>query len=128
MSLPTWLIEHEQNGFPEAEELRNGLAGRGRVRMIGNENIRWHEWLIGFEFRRPGFHFSRTSSTILARGVVSRRLTRMLSRIALRVVQGPRRPPSYRTIAVLDLEPATAEADASGHGGDVAGTSHRVPG
>jgi hypothetical protein len=113
MSLPDWLIEHERNGFPEVEELRAHLDGRGRIRMIGNENVRWHEWLIGFEFRRPGFHFSRTSSAILAPGLASQRLRGTLSRIALRVVQGPRRPPSYRTIAVLDLPAETDQRAAT---------------
>jgi SAM-dependent methyltransferase len=111
VSPPLWLVEHERHGFPEAEEIRDRLASGGRVRMIGNENIGWHEWLFSFEFRRPGFHVSRVASTILAAGLTSRRWVRKLSRLALRIVQGPVRPPTYRTIAVLDLETATGEAE-----------------
>jgi SAM-dependent methyltransferase len=104
MSLPDWLVEHERYGFLEAEDLRETLEGRGRVRLIDNENIRWHEWLVGIEFRRPGFHASRIASRILARSVTSRARASVLNRVAVRLIQGPDRPPRYRTIAVLDLD------------------------
>jgi hypothetical protein len=113
MAPPSWLTEHEENGFPEPDELRGPLEGNGRVRMIGNENVRWHEWLFSFEFRRPGFHVSRLVSRALARGLASGRLARFPSRIALRAIQGPARPPSYRTIAVLDLGAAPAQPTAT---------------
>jgi SAM-dependent methyltransferase len=103
MSPPEWLLEHEANGFPEPEEIERRLGSHGAVRLLGNENLRWHEWLFRFEFRRPGFHLSRVAARVLSRGLVSRGLVRALSRLALRVVRGPDRPPSYRTIAVLDL-------------------------
>jgi SAM-dependent methyltransferase len=103
MPAPTWLLEHELHGFPERDELSAQLAGHGAVHLIDNENLRWHEWLFRFEFRRPGFHTSRAAARLLAKGLASRRPVRWLSRIAVRAVQGPNRAPSYRTIAVLDL-------------------------
>jgi SAM-dependent methyltransferase len=103
MHPPDWLAEHEAHGFPEQEELRNWLAGRGQLRLLGNENVRWHEFVFRFEARRPGFHLSRTTARLLAAGLGSRGLMRTLSRSAVRALQGPDRPPSYRTIAVLDL-------------------------
>jgi hypothetical protein len=78
-------------------------AGRGRIRVLANENVRWHELLFRFEARRPGFHLSRAAARILAAGLGSRGLARTLSRIAVRAAQGPDRPPSYRTIVVVDL-------------------------
>jgi SAM-dependent methyltransferase len=104
MSPPSWLAEHEQYGFPEREELAAQLCEHGAVRLIGNENIRWHEWLFRFEFRRPGFHASRAAAHALAAGLALPGAIGRLSRIAVRAVQGRDRPPSYRTIAVLDLD------------------------
>ena len=108
MPPPSWLAEHEHNGFPERGELREYLAGRGALRLIDDENIRWHEWLFGLEFRRPGFHASRATARALAAGLGSRGPMRALSRLAVRAIQGPDRPPCYRTIAVLDLPPRAA--------------------
>ena len=103
MEPPSWIVEHEEHGFPEREELRTQLARHGRVRLLGNENLRWHEWLFRFEFRRPGFHASRAAAQALAKGLGARSPVGALSRLAVRAVQGPSRPPSYRTIAVLDV-------------------------
>lgn len=100
---PSWLAEHEENGFPDREELRAQLESHGELRLIGNENIRWHEWLFSFEFRRPGSHASRRASRAIVAGLRSSAPASLLSRIALRVARGPNRAPCYRTIAVLDL-------------------------
>jgi hypothetical protein len=102
MPPPGWLLEHEANGFPEPNELRSALEGHGRLRLIGNENLRWHDWLFRFEFRSPGFHFSRSASETVARWLVSGPALAALGRAAVRVAQGPPRGPYYRTIAVLD--------------------------
>ena len=104
MTPPGWLLEHETNGFPERQELQAHLAGRGRLRIIGNENLVWHEWLFRVEFRRSGRHLSRTLARMLARGLGSDGLPAKLSRIGVSIAQGPDRPPRYRTIAVLDLD------------------------
>jgi hypothetical protein len=101
---PPWLLEHEANGFPHTDVLRERLGQRGRVRLIGDENLRWHEWLFRFESRRPGFHFSRASSAALARGLVAPGPIAAVSRLGLRLAQGPARCPCYRTIVVLDLD------------------------
>jgi SAM-dependent methyltransferase len=109
-----WLVEHLQNGFPDASELLDRLRPHGAVSAIANENLRWHELLFSFEFRRPGFHLSRAISARLARGRASTGLIGALSRFGTRVVQGPRSGPSYRTIAVLDLDLAKAAEPTDG--------------
>jgi hypothetical protein len=103
---PGWLLEHEANGFPAAAELREHLERRGRLRLIGNENLRWHEWLFRFEFRRPGRWASERAAGLLAAGLEHAGPAGAISRALVRVVRGPDRPPHYRTIAVLDLEAA----------------------
>jgi hypothetical protein len=103
MTPATWLAEHELHRFPERDGLWTQLAPHGPVRLTGSENLRWHEWLFRLEFRRPGFRASRAAARLLAAGLAARGAVLGLSRFAVRVVQGPDRPPSYRTIAVLDV-------------------------
>lgn len=110
---PTWLVEHEANGFPDAAELRSHLEPHGRVRLLGNENVHWHRWLFEFEFRRPGFHFSRVASDAMARGLARGGVAAAAARAGIRMVGGPRRDPYYRTIAVLDRPPVTETASST---------------
>ncbi|HKP89367.1 MAG TPA: class I SAM-dependent methyltransferase [Thermoleophilaceae bacterium] len=99
---PSWIVEHEANGFPEPAELLGALEAHGRARLAGSENLRWHTWLFSFEFRRPGSHFSRAASEALVRWLARGGVARALGRVGLRIVQGPRRGPHYRTVAILD--------------------------
>jgi hypothetical protein len=101
---PSWLEEHERNGFPSAGDLRAGLAPFGELRISGGENVRWHGLLFTFEFRRPGAALSRAASRWIAAGLGSGSGAALPARAAARLVEGPRRAPYYRTIAVLDLE------------------------
>jgi hypothetical protein len=100
---PEWLAEHEQHPFPTRGDIREQLEEHGRVRLMGDENLRWHEVLMRIEARRPGFHLSRAAARAIAAGLASDGPPRALSRVALRAVRGPRRGRAYRTIAVLDL-------------------------
>jgi SAM-dependent methyltransferase len=103
---PGWLTEHEANGFPAPGDLREQLAGHGRLRLLGNENLRWHEWLFRFEFRRPGRWASQRLSRAIAAGLARGGPIGAAARALARAAEGPSRPPHYRTIAVLDLERA----------------------
>lgn len=103
MPPPEWLAEHVAYGLPEHTELAEELEPRGRLRLLANGNLRWHEWLLRLESRRPGFHLSRRAAHVLASGLAAPGPVGALSRLALRAVIGPRRGPAYRTVAVLDL-------------------------
>jgi ubiquinone/menaquinone biosynthesis C-methylase UbiE len=103
MEVPPWLAEHGQSAFPEREDLSRELGQQGSLRLIGHENIRWHEWLFTLESRRPGHHASRVAAQALATASGAGGAVAAISRVATRVARGPDRPPSYRTIAVLDL-------------------------
>ena len=102
MEPPVWLAEHEANGLPERGDLVTELSGRGRLRVLGDENLRWHHWLFSLEFRRPGFHLSRASARLLTAGLGRRGPAGALCRVLTRAVRGPSRGAAYRTIAVLD--------------------------
>lgn len=112
MPPPTWLAEHLEHGFPEPEELCRALEGSGALRVLGNENLRWHEWLFTVESRRFGSRASRLAARVIVDGLGSHCIARAISRKATRVAQGPARAPSYRMIAVLDLSAREHAAEA----------------
>ena len=106
--LPGWLEEHLEHGFPETAEIEAALRPHGRVRLIGNESVAAHERIVRAEARRPSRAAARLVRAALegsarARG---RPRARRAARAALRLVRGGDRAPTYRTIAVLDVEPA----------------------
>ena len=100
---PGWLAEHERHGLPAPGDVTDRLRPHGRLRVSGDENLRWHGWLMRFEARRPGFHASRAAAGLIAAGLAAGGPRGALSRASLRAVRGPGRGPHYRTVAVLDL-------------------------
>jgi SAM-dependent methyltransferase len=103
MPPPAWLAEHEENGFPEPGDLVRALGPHGRLRMLADENLRWHGWILTLESRRPGFHLSRAAARTITARLASGGPAGAVCRQLARAAQGPRRGPAYRTIAVLDL-------------------------
>jgi SAM-dependent methyltransferase len=102
MTPPSWLLEHEANGFPDPGDVLGALEGAGSVRQVGSENLRWHALLFRFELRRPGSLFSRASSAALIRWLARGGVVSGVARVGIRLAQGPRRGPHYRLIAILD--------------------------
>jgi SAM-dependent methyltransferase len=99
--LPPWLAEHLDIGFPEPEELGRGLAPFGRVRLVPNESVATHGLLMRVQGRHPADHLSHAIELALTPGI-RRRGPRGFADVALRVLRGFDRRPSYRTLAVLD--------------------------
>ncbi len=94
-SIPVWLEEHLQNGFPEASELERELAPHGEVAMRGNEWV-WSHFAIS----------ALEATPLVLRGTlrVAAGLEGELEDPAakgLRRLRGDDRLPSYRQIAVL---------------------------
>jgi len=100
---PDWLAEHVAHGFPRREELDAELSPHGRLRLLDNERVQSHVWLVRAELSVPGFLAGRLASVPLARALRSRGRARSLAARVLRRVRGADRPPAYRTIAVLDV-------------------------
>jgi SAM-dependent methyltransferase len=98
---PPWLEEHLALGFPEPEELRDGLAPFGSVRLAGNENVDAHVTITRRELSLPWFAPTRTAARLLGWGM--RRGAAWPGRV-LRRLRGHDRGPTYRTIAVLEVE------------------------
>ena len=114
--LPGWLEEHLEHGLPEPAEIEAALRPHGRVQLIGNESVHAHERIVRFEARRPGRAATRLVRAALAPGAreMGRPRPRQAARVVLRLLRGRDHSPTYRTIAVLDLEPSAAvPADAS---------------
>jgi len=89
LEVPEWLEEHMLAPFPEKDLFRN-LPG-WEITQFGNENIRFHSWVMRQEFRRS---FVRASNAFL-------RFAPWFLRAALRRSE---RPPYYRQIFVLVRE------------------------
>ncbi|MGI8804875.1 MAG: hypothetical protein ACR2IN_04185 [Thermoleophilaceae bacterium] len=102
--------EHLEHGFPEPAEIEAALRPHGRVRLLGNESLAAHEWIVRAEAWRPGREAARLVRAALAGSARERGRprARRAARAVLSLVRGGDRPPTYRTIAVLDVEPATA--------------------
>jgi len=99
---PAWLGEHLDNGLPEPSELEAALAPAGRLRLIGNESARAHERVMRAHFALGWTWPFRAAVAALRAGCA--RGSRLAARV-LWLARGRDRPPVYRTIAVLDVEP-----------------------
>ena len=99
--LPPWLEEHLDAGFPEPEELGRALAPFGRVRLKRNESLAAHGRIMRLESRSGPDLVMRALELALTPGI-RRRGRPGVADLALRVVRGFDRAPSYRTVAVLD--------------------------
>ena len=86
VEVPGWLEEHMLASFPEGVDFQ-GLPG-WRVAQFGNENIRFHSWMMRREF----------SSMFVRMSGVARRAAPWLLEPLLRQAD---RPPYYRQIFVL---------------------------
>jgi len=104
-ALPGWLEEHLEHGFPEQAEIETMLRPHGLVRLIGNESVAAHEWIMRAEARRPGDAAARLVSAALAVSArdSGRPRVRRPARALLRLLRGGDRRPTYRTLAVLDV-------------------------
>lgn len=102
--VPEWLQEHFDNGFPEAAELREGLAPFGRVRLIGNESTRAHRLVMGIHVALLWLPPFAALVQLLGLPLQAQRRGRRVTRSILRLLRGLDRDPTYRTIAVAELE------------------------
>lgn len=100
--VPPWLAEHLDNGFPEPQELADGLAGRGRLRLVPNEWLPTHE-LIGALEATPPLNLAALALCRRIAPAVVQGSGGPPARAALRLLRGGDRRPAYRTIALLDL-------------------------
>jgi hypothetical protein len=110
----TWLAEHVRNGFPDRDELAKALTSHGRLQIVGNENLRSHEVLMRAEATRIG---RRTSAAVAGWLQGAWQQSGWRRRAADRTASALRlhdRPPTYRSIFVLDLRGETGATQNSG--------------
>jgi methyltransferase family protein len=106
-TIPPWLEEHIEHGFPEVAELVAAAQSFGMVSVIGNESIRAHERLVWAENQ-----IVPAVATRLACRPLEAMLTSSSERLragatqALRTVRGGDQPPTYRAIVVVSREVA----------------------
>ena len=85
-SLPGWLAEHMEAPFPDTQ-LFQAVDG-WNIEQVGNENIRFHSWLMQ---RERSYRFVRASTAVM-------RAAPLLLEFLLRLADDP---PCYRQIVIL---------------------------
>ena len=100
---PGWLADHLANGFPEPRELVEPTGVNGRIRVLGNENVHAHYWLMRPEAGPWTNLAAQAAERVLAPSATEGRASGA-ARQALRLLRGGDRPPTYRTIAVVGFD------------------------
>lgn len=104
--VPGWLDEHFENGFPEPAELTEGLAPFGRVRLLGNESVGAHLFVMRLHVALHWLPPFQWLVRVLGGTLWPGRRGRPLAARVLRALRGWDRPPTYRTLAVADVTPS----------------------
>ncbi len=103
-AVPPWLLEHLENGFPDAEELAAAAGRFGAVRVFGNESVAAHVRLVAAELSPVGAVVLRLACRPLEYLLASRRRGgRRLAARVLRRMRGCDQPPNYRAVVVVDI-------------------------
>jgi SAM-dependent methyltransferase len=121
-SVPPWLDEHIENGFPERADLLAIAAQHGTVDVEGNESARAHERITRAELRVATAVPLRVCARVLASGLRSR--SALVRRAATGIVHrmgGRDREPTYRSVLCVDVDRRhsseySADSSATGHG------------
>jgi Methyltransferase domain len=102
-SVPPWLEEHLENGFPEYPQLATAASRFGAVQLFENESIAAHTRLITAELSLiPGAVLRLASHPIEHLLVSRRRRSRRCAAAILRQIRGRDRPPNYRAVVAVD--------------------------
>jgi hypothetical protein len=88
---PDWLEEHMQYPFPTAD-LFADFQDKWMIESVGNENLRFHDWMNRMEMSRVWNRLFRL-------------LVALVPRLVERVLQTFDREPFYRRIFVLSPQP-----------------------
>ncbi len=101
--VPPWLVEHLENGFPEADLLVAALSPFGRVRIFPNERVGTHLAVSLLEGTPYVARLALRLAAKLKAGIPDggARKSPLASRW-LSILRGGDREPAYRQIAVLD--------------------------
>jgi SAM-dependent methyltransferase len=104
--VPPWLVEHLENGFPAPAEVADAARRFGSVLALGSESIAAHDRLIIAENSLIPAAALRLACRPLTALMRSRRprARRLVARI-LRAVRGGDRPPNYRVIVAVEIQP-----------------------
>jgi SAM-dependent methyltransferase len=103
--LPGWLVEHLDNGLPEADEIVAAASPYGITTLLGNESVSAHYRLVTAEHRLlPAVPLRIACRPLEALMRSRRRRARRISERVLAAARGADRPPVYRTVVVIDRD------------------------
>lgn len=104
-TVPPWLDEHLDNGFPERTELAEHAARHGAVNVEGNESASAHERVTLAELRLMSAVPLRLAARALARALRRTAFPGPLAANVIRRLGGHDREPTYRSVICVDVEP-----------------------
>ena len=108
-SLPGWLVEHLDHGFPEIRTITDAASRFGPIRVMGNESVAAHERLTGAELTPIAALGLRLISQPLQALMSSRRRrARRAAAVILKAIRGDDRTPTYRAVVAVDIAAAGA--------------------
>jgi hypothetical protein len=103
-TVPPWLTEHLDNGFPEAREILAAAAPYGRTELRLNESLGAHVRLVRAELHPlSGVVLRLLCRPLEAMLGSARSLPRRIAGGALRGIRGWDRDPAYRAVVVVDM-------------------------
>jgi SAM-dependent methyltransferase len=105
-TVPPWLVEHLDNGFPETSELTERASRHGVAATSGNESTTAHERITLAELRISTGIPLRLCARVLS--WCMRGATKPQRAFASRVVNqlgGHDREPTYRSVVCVDVDP-----------------------
>ena len=103
-TVPPWLTEHIDNGFPEAREIIAAAAPYGRTELRLNESLAAHVRLVRAELHPlSGVGLRLLCPPLETMLASARRLPRRIAGQILRAIRGWDRDPAYRAVVVVDI-------------------------
>lgn|GEM_PF-983993 len=102
-TVPPWLDEHLDNGFPTRDELVACAARHGHVDVAGNESAAAHARVTLAELRPATAVPLRLGARVLARGLRARQsAARATATRLVRRLGGSDKAPTYRSVVCVD--------------------------
>jgi hypothetical protein len=112
-TVPAWLSEHLEHGFPEIQTITAAASAFGDVRVMGNENIAAHERLVMAELTPLTAVPLRLICRPLEALMTSRRRRACLvAATVLKAIRGDDRMPTYRAVVAVDVAAGVREPSA----------------
>jgi hypothetical protein len=110
-TVPGWLSEHLDHGFPDVREIEASCAAYGAVRTYESDNIAARTRIVAAEQRIVSAAILRLACIPAERLLRSRHQSaRRIAAVLLKRARGDDLPPTYRAVVVIDRNHSASSA------------------